>query len=138
MKPCGREMDKKEPGDQGETAKTYDEEAFSRDAIARFPALRSEFEEHVRLVDVQIAVLANSVRQALSDGRLDFIVEVCEFLGNAVRNPRSIPAISQSVAFTFVEAWEFRETPLGEQALQTMPAEIRKILLHFDETEEAS
>ncbi len=111
--------------------KMYDEQAFSRDAIARFPGLPL-VEDH-GLLHVQMSTLATAVREALEQGDQDLPGRIFEFLAEALGNPEATLEIENAIALSFVTVDELRSTPAGGRALRDMPKVIRDILLYEEQ-----
>ena len=109
--------------------KGYGNPEFSRDVMARFPELREALEENAERLHVQMGTLASAVRSAIESGDQQFPVRVCAFLADAVEQPRANPEIENAVAISFVEAYELRESKIGQRVLAWMPERVRRILL---------
>jgi hypothetical protein len=114
---------------KGVLVDSYGNEQFSRDAIARFPNLRSELAFDADLLHVQIGTLAHALRRAVESGDTRFPLEICVFLDETLRKPKVISEIENAVAISFVEAYELRATPTGMAVLRMMPTSVRTILL---------
>jgi hypothetical protein len=118
-------MDKQLPDDKGQLLEMYDAVSFSRDAIARFPALYEELRKNENQLHVQMAVLARAVYDALHRNEIGTAMEVFGFLDQVLRQPRAISGIANAVAISFVELSELLRTDQGRLALDSMPDRVK-------------
>ena len=110
-------------------ADVYGNAQFSADVISRFPELAADLQEDAELLHVQMGTIAGAIRLALKRGDTQLPLEVCAFLDEVLKNPRSISEIENAVAISFVEAKEFRASSAGLQVLERMPTTVRDVLL---------
>ena len=118
-------MDKRLPDDKGQLLEMYDAVLFSRDAIARFPALSEELRENENQLHLQIAVLARAVYEALHRNDTGIAIQVFSFLEQALIRPRAISEIANAVAISFVELCELRRTENGRISWDQMPERLK-------------
>jgi len=118
-------MDKQLPNDSGQLLEMYDEVSFSRDAIARFPALSEELRKNENQLHLQMAALARAVYEALHRNDTGTAIQVFSFLEQALRRTRAISEISNAVAISFVELCELRRTDNGRIAWDQMPERLK-------------
>ena len=118
-------MDKQLPDDKGQLLEMYDAASFSRDAIARFPALSEELRENENQLHFQMAALARAVYDALHRNDKGTAIQVFSFLEQALRQPRAISEIANAVATSFVELSELQRTDTGRSAWDRMPERLK-------------
>ena len=123
------------PDNQGFLLETYGRSAFSRDVIAEFPDLANELEEYSFSIDIQVGILAESVRKALKDGRLEFISRILSFLQKSVNHPRARKELFDGIKDSFVKAEELRSNTEVWLQCQSIAPGIRQMLLDVEKAE---
>ena len=120
--------DRELPDESGVLLSMYDERSFSRDAMARFPDLRTSLEPHNGLLHVQMSVLGRALLDALRSREMAPALDIFQFLDAVLQHPRAIGEIPNAVSLSFVTADEILAAPEGEKLLPLMPEAVRNCL----------
>ena len=113
---------------KGVLVDAYGNAQFSRDVMARFPALR-DLELDAELLHPRMGKLATAVREAVLAGDTHLPLQICAFVSEALSKPNAISEIENVIAISFVEAYELRSTATGKAVLKLMPDNVRRVLL---------
>ena len=106
----------------------YDEEAFGRDVVAKFPQLESSMSRAGLLIHDQMSILGKHLLAAVAAGDKREALRVCGFLAGVLRQPRAIPEIRTTVAISFVRREDMRRNQTGLDVMREMSSDVSQIL----------
>ncbi len=121
--------DKLLAGKKGKLLKMYGGGELSRDAKARFPQLHSELQEAADLIHAVVAVLGRATAEAVREGQLATVLEVCAFLEEALSNPRADSEIENAIRLSFPCLEEIAINSTGREAADKMPVRLKRVVL---------
>ena len=122
-------VDKILAGDKGVLLKMYDGTDLARDAIARFPALKSQLVEADERIHALVHVLGRATLQAVREEKMAAILEIWSFLEQVLSKPRADSEIENAVCISFVNQGELVINSTGRQAADKMPVRLRRAVL---------
>ena len=128
-------MDKKLPNHEGVLVASYDELAFSKDAVALFGEQIPELGEDVSSIHTQVGLLGSFIRKS-KDG---FVAKkIFDFLEQVLANPKATSEIENAVAISFLSASELRDPIAGQVYWRNIPSNLKHVLVTQEELDNAT